>query len=79
MDNGDRPDNEGEGRRKERFGSGREVEELEVGFREQKGDCHKRGREMESGAYPKVLGAPPAYSRTVGRGQPRHTHFPRGF
>lgn len=33
-DNGDRPDNGGEGRLKERFGSGREVEELEVGLKE---------------------------------------------
>lgn len=34
MDNGDRPDNGGEGRRKMRFGSGREVEAREVGFME---------------------------------------------
>lgn len=61
MDNGDRPDNGGEGRRKERFGSGREV-----GFMEgRKETATKEVERWKEGAYPKVLGAPRVYSRTV--------------
>jgi hypothetical protein len=60
MDNGDRPDNGGEGHRKERFGSGREVEEREVGFMEgRKETTTKEIEKWKEGAYPKVLGAPP--------------------
>lgn len=66
MDNGDRPDNGGEGRRKERFGSGREVVEREVGFMEgRKETATKEVERWKEGAYPKVLGAPRVYSRTV--------------
>lgn len=66
MDNGDRPDNGGEGRRKERFGSGREVEEREVGFMEgRKETAPKEIERWKAGADPEVLRAPPVYSRSV--------------
>lgn len=79
MDNGDRPDNGGEGRRKERFGSGREVEEREVGLKE--GRKETATKEVERWKAMRILKCSGPRLSTQGQWDEdsEDRRFPRGF